>query len=296
METKTLKQLRAMAKARGLKAYTRLRKPALLRLLARAAPAVKKTAVRKASAKSRKKNKPAAAAGKRVAVQRRARARTAVRKSSATANMPLPAMAIPAAADEQQVESAKFAVTPPGVVFTEPAFGPDLGEDIDHLPAFHAPMLCLLPQKPGLLHGYWWLPPGMFTAQAPVTLRFGRLVGEALEIMQEFPLPEAHGRWDFRLDAMADLGAFCLQLGYYQTDGSFVSAMRRGIARIPGLYASEHTDRRWWVSDARFRAMYLRAGGHLQGAHLGWNASIGSPGAEAVSPGQLAWPGGNLGS
>ncbi len=292
METKTLKQLRALAKARGLKAYARLRKAELLRLLARTRSTVtKKSGVKTAKAMSPKKKTRAAPTGKKTATRRRAPSRP-------RAQTPPPAAGMPAAtlSDQERVENAKFAVTPPGVAFTEPAFGSDLGEDIDRLPALSEPMLCLLPQKPGILHGYWWLPPGMFHVPAPHMLRLGRLVGETLEIVQEHPLPQAHGHWYFRLDAAADGGALYLQLGYYQADGSFVSAIRRGIARIPSLYASERTDRRWWVSDARFRAMYLRAGGFPRGARLGWTASIGSPGAQAVSPGRPAWPGGNLSS
>ncbi len=291
MKTKTLKELRALAKSRGLKGYARLAKPELARLVARGQSAAKKPAAKTAKAKSAKKKKRAAPAAGKTAVRRPTRSQPSARKSAPAAGRP------PALSDEQRIETAKFAVTPPGVAFTEPAFGPDLGEDIDRLPALSEPMLCLLPQKPGILHGYWWLPPGMFPGPAPLTLRLGRLAGEALEILHELPLAQANGRWYFRLAAAADAGALYLQLGYYRADGSFVSAIHRGIARIPSLYASERTDRRWWVSDAQFRAMYLRAGGHPRGARLGWSASLGSPGgAQAVSPGRLAWPGGNLGS
>jgi hypothetical protein len=289
MKTKTLKQLRDLAKARGLKGYTRLAKLELVRLLARVLSAAKKLASKTAKAKSSKKKQRAAPAANKTVVRRRAWSKSPARE-------PSPTVGTPALSDEQRVETAKFAVTPPGVAFSEPAFGPDLGEDIDRLPALSEPMLCLLPQKPGILHGYWWLPPGMFHVPATHMLRLGRLVGETLEIVQEFPLPQANGRWYFQLDATVDTGALYLQLGYYQADGSFVSAIRRGISRIPSLYASERTDRRWWVSDAQFRAMYLRAGGFPQGTRLGWTASIGSPGAQAVSPGRLVWPGGNLSS
>jgi hypothetical protein len=93
------------------------------------------------------------------------------------------------------------------------------------------------------------------------------------------------------VDESADMGEVYLQLGYYEPDGRFVTATRRGIARIPSLYASSHTDRLWWVSEEQFRAMYRRAGGHVRGPRLGWAASISSPGGAPVSD-RLAWPGG----
>jgi len=60
---------------------------------------------------------------------------------------------------EQRVESAKYAFAPPGTNVQEPTYAADLGEDIERLPEIRESVLCLLPQKPGVLHGYWVLPP-----------------------------------------------------------------------------------------------------------------------------------------
>jgi hypothetical protein len=279
METRTLEALRALAKANGLKGYTKLRKDELLRRLAkkRSAPA-EPAAKPKARATGRK-----ISSAKTAAITRKKLHSAATRASGIPMALPPAAPLITpppgtarASGDEERVEDAKFAMTPPGVMRAEPAFGPDLGEDIERLPAIAEPGLCLLPQKPGVLLGYWRLPPGIFTAPHPLKLRLGRVRGETLEILEEVPLPQAHGHWYFHLSDAADTGSVYLQLGYYEPDGKFISAFRRAIARIPSLYASEQIDRQWWVSATRFRTMYLRAGGHIQGARLGWTASISS--------------------
>ena len=188
-----------------------------------------------------------------------------------------------AADAEQQVESAKYAFAPPGT--PEPVYAADLGEDIDRLPAIREPLLCLLPQKPGVLHGYWVLPPALLDAEQSPRLRLATYTGDRLTVLGEQPVSTGRGHWYFHVEESVEPGALYLQLGRYRSDGEFVSIIERGIARIPSLYASTHTDRRWWVSDAQFRAMYRRAGGLERGARLGWAGSASSPG------GALAWPG-----
>lgn len=280
METRTLETLRALAKAKGLKGYTKLRKDELLRRLAKKQSAPAKPATQPKARAAGKKT-----SSTQAAVPARRKPRSAAPRASgipmtlppAVPLTPPPPGTARTSGDEERVETAKFAMAPPGVAVIEPAFGPDLGEDIDRLPAVSAPTLCLLPQKPGVLLGYWRLPSEIFTASHPLKLRLGRVRGETPEILEEVPLPQAHGHWYFHLRDAADAGSVYLQLGYDEPDGRFISAFRRAIARIPSLYASEQIDRQWWVSAARFRTMYLRAGGHVQDARLGWTASISSP-------------------
>lgn len=193
--------------------------------------------------------------------------------------------------DEERVENAKYATVLPGSV-TPSAAATDLGEDIEHLPPISEPIVCLLPQKPGVLHGYWVIPPGSTLQSKSLKLRLGRIVGDTFTAIEEIHLSHGHGHWYFHLDESADINVVYLQLGYYGADGSFITATRRGIARIPSLYASQEIDRQWWISEEKFRAMYLRAGGFAHGPHLGWAASISSPGgAPGVSSERLAWPG-----
>jgi hypothetical protein len=192
--------------------------------------------------------------------------------------------------DEEQIESAKYAIVPPGTAVPR-AEAADLNEDIDNLPPVTEPTLCLLPQKPGVLHGYWVLPPDSVPRAQSFKLRLGRIARDVFEIIDEIALPRERGHWYFHVDESADMGEVYLQLGHYEPDGRFVTATRRGIARIPSLYASSRTDRLWWVSEEQFRAMYRRAGGYVRGPRLGWAASISSPGG-APSSDRLAWPGG----
>lgn len=285
MPNPTLKQLRAQAKSLGLRGYSKLSRAELEKLLARQAGA-----------------KPAAAAKPKTAA---ARAKPVRGRGGMSAQaQQAPTTATPAAApkwewaadisrqpaDEQRIESAKYAMVPPGAA--EPrAEAADLNENIDNLPPVTEPTLCLLPQKPGVLHGYWIVPAQALPHPRPLKLRLGRISGDVFTILDEVALSQERGHWYFHVDESADAGAVYLQLGYYEPDGRFVTAIRRGIARIPSLHASGRTDRLWWVSEEQFRAMYRRAGGIVRGPRLGWAASIGSPGG-APSSERNAWPGG----
>jgi len=304
MASKTLKELRALARARGLKGYSKLTRDELERLLAKTAgpkssaatDASRQTAPAKKPARpeaksSRPKPKTARPAGRKIAAAG-VPPRAVTPYASVAAGAPERS---PMSSPEERVESAKFATVMPGAI-EPPAVSTDLDEDIEKLPPVTEPTLCLLPQKPGVMHGYWVIPPNSTPKLESLKLRLGRIVGDAYEILDEIALPLERGHWYFHLDEAADMGAVYLQLGYYEPDGRFVTATRRGIARIPSLYASERTDRLWWLSEEQFRTMYLRAGGFVQGARLGWTASISSPSGAAAprapSSERLAWPGG----
>ena len=305
MTTKTLTELRAQARARGLKGYSKISRRELERLLtasdSRKPAAAKKpekttptknTSVTKSKA-ARTPAKPALTRGKKKPAAVRAQTTAAAVPPAPVPQWEWAGGISRQSAEEEQVESAKYATVLPGSV-APPAVAADLGEDIDNLPPVTEVTLCLLPQKPGVLHGYWVIPPNTLPNSQSLKLRLGRIVRDAFEIIEEISLPHERGHWYFHLDESADAGAIYLQLGYYEPDGSFVTATRRGIARIPSLHASERTDRLWWVSEKQFRAMYRRAGGFVRAGRLGWAASIGSPGgaAPALSAERLAWPGG----
>ena len=281
MKSKTIETLRAQAKQLGLTGYSKLRKDELLKLIARQE--------RKAGAKVAKPK----AVTRTTTVQKKPR--QAPKKSTrGKSTLGVRAKPLPAASTtpltlatdaEQQVESAKYAFAPPGTGVREPVYAADLGEDIERLPEIRESLLCLLPQKPGVLHGYWVLPPAMLATQQSIRLRLARYAGDRLAILGEHPIPTERGHWYFQVAEDVELSAVYLQLGRYQPDGEFVSIIQRGIARIPSLYASTKTDRRWWVDDKQFRAMYRRTGGVERGTQLGWAGSASSP------SGKLLWPG-----
>lgn len=264
---KTLEELRALARSLGLKAYSKLSKAELLRLLAKQKSPRKKTA--KTGPRARKPATPKATAKKRL-----------LKKPPATASHPEPVahlrpQAAPVTTDEERVETAKYALVPPGAALSARRLA-DLQEDIDQLPPPRQPQLTLLPQKPGVLHAYWALAPGQAARLAQLRLRLCRLADDALEVIEEITLPADRGLWYFHVPEDAEPGAWCVHLGHYDAAGHFVSAIERAIARIPTLYASGENDRRWRVSEAQFRAMYLRAGGVVRGRRLGWPGGISS--------------------
>jgi len=270
MKAATLEALRARAKQLGLTGYSKLRKDELLKRIAgRDHKAATKSATKSRNATTRT-----------VTAQKKPR-RTPLKAAGAISAKPSPvSAAIPArltaAEAEQQVESAKYTFALPGT--REPAYAADLGEDIDRLPAIREPLLCLLPQKPGVLHGYWVLPPASLVAGQSIRLRLATYVGDHLTLLGEHPVATERGQWYFHVEQNVELNTVYLQLGRYQPGGEFVSILQRSIARIPSLYASTQTDRRWWLSDAEFRAMYRRAGGLERDRRLGWGGSTSSPG------------------
>ena len=288
MDTRNLEELRALAKKLGLTGYSKLRKQELLRRLAAEQRAPHAKPARRAA-------KTPGDAGKKKLRKQAAATSTAPRKSSRR-KPPAASTAVPTAPPttaltdaEQRIESAKYAFAPPGVTLREPAYGAGFEEDIDKLPEISTPMLCILPQKPGVLLGYWVLPPGRALPYQTLKLRLAQLTGTGIGVLQEVSLPGPHGYWYFHVGEALDVGAIYLQLGYYAPDGHFINAIERGVARVPSLYASSHTDRRWWVSEESFRVMYQRAGGSLRGTHLGWAGPGSSPGG--AQAGQLAWRG-----
>lgn len=297
MKRKTVKELRAAAKARGIKGYSKLSKEALIRALAAGEPAAADVADARARERTagdagRTRSDPRADAAPEAGPAARSGAPSPEARGGAAAAPSAPVPPEPGfASTEQLVEDAKYALRPPGGP-TLPVLT-DLDEDIERLPELTEPAVVLLPQKPGILHAYWVLPPGETARRGPHALRLCAARGDDVDVREEVPVRAERGTWYFHVPAEStDDGAMLVQLGYYE-NGRFVSALGRSHARLPSLYASTRTDRRWWIDEAEFTRMYLRAGGFVAPARrFGWAASIGSP-APGIGPGEhFAWPGG----
>ncbi len=183
---------------------------------------------------------------------------------------------------EQQIESSKYALVAPGQAPYEQRFTADLDENLDYLPAPTEPVICLLPQKPGVLHAYWSFKTPIPVPLGDLRLRLGRWRPEGVEFVEEVSLPSARGHWYFHVAESVASGDFYLHLGSYR-DGRFVTAIRRGIARAPWLFASTAVDRRWWIDEEQFNEMYLRAGGVRRHGRLAWPGSVSSPGGAGDS-------------
>lgn len=269
MDSKSIKELRQVAKTLGVKGYSRMTRSELEReLKIKNGPAVR--SVTPAAPPST--DPPA--------------------KSSDTTRWEEPARQhgpkdAHFASQEERVESAKYHQHSHGAAVAR-APNP-LGENIDQLPPLRDPMLCVLPQKPGILHAYWVLP-----GQAPnakLMLRLCRIGPQSLDVEQEVELPAERGVWYFHVPETFDNDAALVQLGEYR-GGEFVATMSRSVTRAPSRYASNRTDQAWWINEDDFRRMYQRTGGATQAARHVWNNSTSSPGAAAPGEGRPEWPGG----
>jgi hypothetical protein len=270
MQSKTLAELRALAKAKSISGYSRMRKDELLRALTRTSTAVPRataTATTQASAKTTPRT------------HERAPAAPTSKSLAGAGGEPQPTQQMRATAaidDEQRIEDAKFVTTPPGHIASSAEFSADLDEAIDVLPPLTGAAIGLLPQKPGILHAYWVLEPGRLQRQPGLKLRLSYVSPERAQMLHEIAVSSERGHWYFHIDAHLEQGEVYLQLGHYRDDGTFATAIRRGIVRLPRLGASSRTDRSWWVSEEEFRRMYLRAGGVSERGQLMWSESISS--------------------
>ncbi|MDA8363567.1 MAG: hypothetical protein M0Z84_07050 [Gammaproteobacteria bacterium] len=280
MRDKTVKQLRAIARKQGCRGYSRLRRDELLRMLARRRPEPSKPKPKSAAPGTRLRRRPAPKTGrpgKAAAVPRPGKRRTAAaaRAAAGRKRNSRPKVAARRAGPKRRPKPGSL-VMPVGLELPVPFVAADLGEDIESLPPLPDALLGLLPQKPGILHGYWALEPGTLRRQPDLRIRLCRIRDRVLEVLDEIPLPSDSGRWYFHVGDLAAETQLYAQLGHYGTDRKFVTAIDHGIARLPSLHASAQTDADWWISDAEFGQMYVRTGGRPDGQRLVWSASVSS--------------------
>lgn len=254
MQGKSVKELRALARKKGIKGYSRMRKDELMLVL------------KKAQTRTQNSSQSTLKPGKKAS--------TSTLKSAATTP--------PSSDDEQRIEDAKFMLDPQAQTVQE--FADDLGEDIDTLPDLRKARISLLPQKPGILHAFWSVAPEQLARQPELCLRLSFLQQQTIVVLQEAPLSHAQGHWYFHVDPNLMASEVYLQLGHYSADGEFHTDIERGIVRLPRLSASSAIDARWWLSESDFRRMYLRSGGRLlPGGKLAWSGGAGSSGSTDIT-------------
>ncbi|KPK10368.1 MAG: hypothetical protein AMJ68_09430 [Acidithiobacillales bacterium SG8_45] len=257
MNTKTVKELKEIARSLGITGYSGLRKEELLKAIsaskARPTKAKKKVAAKKVA-------KPVKAA-KRVA-KKTAKKPAAAKPGSVAAPKPkaeIVARDLTEENEEERIESAKFITVPPGTAALRGQYPPDLGEDIDNLPALPGPRLSFLSQKPGVLLARWHLEPGQ-SQQAALMLRLGVLADQQFYIKQEVSVDSDNGSHYFHVDPSWPADSIYLQLGYFNTSGEFVVALRRGTVRLPKLFSPTSLGVNWALGVEDFKREVQQSG------------------------------------
>ena len=260
MKGKTVDELRALARSRGMKGYSRLTKDGLVRLLSGkksatlVSPKTKKKKIKAGTAaapKARKKSPVPRSTGKRrAAVPAPARNIQARHKKQ-----------LPAPADDQAATGAKFAIDMPGTHRAQPAAAQTLHEPIDRLPALPLPMLVVLQQKPGSVHISWQISPESPAAAGSAHLRVLQGVPGAIKVIHDVPLPATHGSRYFLLDTANPQHAITVQIGHYPANGAFITDLQHTAARLPDARPATQTHPQWWISAQDFARLYLHGGG-----------------------------------
>ena len=260
MKGKTVDELRALARSRGLKGYSRLTKDGLLRLLA-----VKKSIASKTTAKKKKQTK-AGRTATTPAMKKKIASGSAIRRRATT---PPPASKakkrkippLPAIGDAEAAADAKFTIAMPGTRRPQPAPARSLREPIEQLPALPVPMLLVMQQKPGAIHVSWQLPPESVSTPDSTRLRLiqGGPGGET--VVHDIPLPARRGSRYLLLATVGLQSGMTVQVGRYHANGSFHADMQRTLNRLPDAGPAGHTHPRWWISAQDFARLYLHGGG-----------------------------------
>lgn len=291
MRNKTVDELRALARSRGLSGYSKLRKDQLLTLLeTKSASGRGKSPAARARASKTKAKAPRKAKTAKPSVT--AAATPPRRSAAAQAGRRRPVASTPGekARIMQKVEIAQVTaqpgidtrdrsrtptrdlaenpVWPPGwwqpstpepVAIAERAkyaVGPATVKRADRLEEDIERLPAL--RRPMLM----LLPqkPGVLhaywslsagTDTRALRLRLCRVVGGLSEVLSEIALSSSQGNFYFRLDTEMFAGDALVELGEYR-DGVFVARMQRGLPRLP----LRRTAPAYWLSAALFRRRY----------------------------------------
>ena len=258
MNTKSVKELKEIASGLGITGYSKLRKDELLKAIAAVKAKSASSKKRVAAKKAAKKSATPAKAGKKKTAKKAAKKKTA-KKATPKPKAETVVRNLAEQNEEELIESAKFITMAPGTAALRGQYTPDLGEDIDNLPALPEPRLTFLPQKPGVLLARWHLEPGQ-SQQNALMLRLGVLADQKFYIKQETPVDADDGSHYFHVDPSWLIESIYLQIGYFNAGGEFVIALRRGTVRLPRLFAHTALGVNWAVTNEEFEHEILQSG------------------------------------
>jgi hypothetical protein len=263
MDTKSVKELKELAKKLGIAGFSKLRKDELVKAIktaeAKAARAAKKAASGKASKKKVPSSKTAGKKQTGKTVAKKVAKKKSGKKATAKPQPESIARAGAEQGEEELIESAKYFTTPAGAGAIHGQYPPDLGEDIESLPALKEPRLTLLSQKPGVLLARWELEHGR-SRSGGLLLRLGLLADKQFHVKQEVPVASDAGSHYFHVDPTWPPHAIYLQLGSYNASGEFGIALRRGIVRLPRLFAASSLNVNWALTADEFEYVVKQSG------------------------------------
>lgn len=305
LEKKTVAELRAMAKRKGLSGYSVLKKDALVDLLARGS-ATKRAAAQKSARSATKR-----AAGRKSARSATKRAGRAAGKKSArgAARKPGGAKKSPVRPSGRgpEVDAEGSALSPrvlrafsvvggrPGrarrngeqrVKASKYYLGveksPELDEEFSYPDTYGESMIALMVKDPYWLFAYWQFAPDirdhLEAIVGPCGLDACRLVLRVYDVTDAEPenshgyhdVDVARGARDWYINVMRVEREYCVDIGLLRPDGSFIVIARSNRVTLPPVGPSDAVDEEWVTLEALAGLYEQSTGGGPSSGSGGW--------------------------
>jgi len=246
LNDKTMTELRALARIRGLRGYSKLRKRDLMKLLQNS-----RSANAPGDPKPSKRSQPRSDRKTHLLAPAPRPGPPALEPGSLAPNIDN-AQNRP----DPRADRTKFSPGPAAPGARRPVHRADNSDPITSRPALHAPRLVALPQKPGILHVYWRLPEDPV---AELRLRIVRIDRGGDGIVSEIIPMTAEGNAYIQVPETADMVEYRAELGRNCGEGNFDLVVPSVVTRTPRNEPSIDGDTRWWISGEEFRSRFARA-------------------------------------
>lgn len=250
LNRKTVAELRALARARRLRGYSKLRKRELVRLLT-VSTSTGTTDSRRAHGASKATVRSQARNGPRHETPIPDACRETPGEDPES-NIRVEAPVKPA----PRADETKFA----RAALDHGAGNTTTDTDDAGMPASRpvpsVPRLVILPQKPGVVHVYWRLSP---EPSDDLRLRVLRIGHTGHEILADFRPLTAEGNAYIQVPETREAVECRAELGRRAGDGRFDLVVSPAAARVPGNQFSPHGDPRWWISAEDFITRHAQA-------------------------------------
>jgi hypothetical protein len=283
LKGKTVKELRDLARSRGLKGYSALRKAELIDVLVAATkPAAKKPAARKPAARKPAAKKPAArkpAAKKPArATKRRAAKRPEgleVEVGRGLAPRTRRAFSVYRTLGEQRIQASKYYL---GVQES-----PDIDDGFMFPQTHGEDVIVLMVRDPYWLFTYWEFSPDLnddlLKRLGEETMRSSRLVLRVYDVtgtdvdepVSYRDVDVAPGARDWYINVTHVESDYCIDIGLVLPDGSFVVIARSNRVSLPPIGPSDEVDEKWVTIESLGEVYSLTERGPTSGSG-GWGS------------------------